>query len=246
MKNQLLKVSLKFGLILSGFNLIIGLIESFTFNPDKIPAAGSPVTGILSWALLILFLAMAHYEFNNKNGNFISFKDAILIGLLILGIACVVSTIYGYLSYELIMKEKLQLYYANLSEKSGTEINEDLLSAGNVFITPLVLLLLQIPLLFLIITLESQWKIYKKAGKPGWASIVPIYNLIILLEIVKKPTWWLILLLIPGVNIVFVVWVLNLLSKRFNQDAGFTVGLIFLPFIFFPLLGMSKIKYIDG
>ncbi|MCK5463903.1 MAG: signal peptidase I [Bacteroidales bacterium] len=104
---------------------------------------------------------------------------------------------------------------------------------------------MQILLLFLIITAESQWKIYKKAGKEGWASIVPIYNIIVLLEIVKKPTWWLILLIIPFVNIVITIWMTNLLSEKFGKDEGFTIGLIFLPFIFYPLLGMSKAEYID-
>lgn len=245
MKNLLLKVSLKFGLILGGINLLFGLINSFTFNPDNLSQWSSILTGILTWVLLIVFLAMAHYEFNKKNGNFISFKDAILIGLIILSISYVISTVYSFISYELIMKEKMQLLYSKLNEKYGTEINENLFSTGKILLSSILGLLFQILLLFLIITAESQWKIYKKAGKEGWASIVPIYNIIVLLEIVKKPTWWLIMLLIPFVNIIFAIWMTNLLSKRFNKDEGFTIGLIFLPFIFYPLLGMSKVEYID-
>lgn len=249
MKNLLLKVSLKFGLILGGINLLFGLISSFTFNADNLSLRSSALTGILTgiltWVLLIVFLAMAHYEFNKKNGNFIFFKDAILIGLIILGISYVISTVYSLISYELIMKEKMQLFYSNLSEKFGTEINENLFSTGKILLASIIGLLIQILLLFLIITAESQWKIYKKAGKEGWASIVPIYNIIVLLEIVKKPTWWLIMLLIPFVNIIFAIWMTNLLSKRFKKDEGFTIGLIFLPFIFYPLLGMSKGEYID-
>jgi hypothetical protein len=99
--------------------------------------------------------------------------------------------------------------------------------------------------LFLIITVESLWIIYKKAGKEGWASIVPIYNIIVLLEIVKKPTWYFLLLIIPFVNIIIVIWMTNQLSQRFGKGEGFTIGLIFLPFIFYPLLGMSKAEYID-
>jgi len=91
-----------------------------------------------------------------------------------------------------------------------------------------------------ILTLVGFWKVFEKAGKPGWASIVPIYNLIILLEIVGKPTWWVILMLIPCVNLVFCVWVLNLLSKSFGQSEGFTVGLVVLFYVFFPILGLSK------
>ena len=68
-------------------------------------------------------------------------------------------------------------------------------------------------LLLSIVLIAAQWKIYTKAGKPGWACIIPIYNLIVLLEIVGKPVWWFLLLLVPCVNIVFYVWVTNLLSK---------------------------------
>ena len=246
MKNKLLKVSLKFGLILGGFNLIIGLINSFTFNPDNISQSSTVITSILSWVLLLIFIPMSHYEYNKKNENFISFKDAILIGLIILGISYIISTVYSFISHEFILKDKMQLFYSNMSKEYGTEINENLFSFGTMVLSSLVWLLFQILILFLIITVESQWKIYKKAGKDGWASIVPIYNIVVLLEIVKKPTWWLIMLLIPFVNIIFSIWMTNLLSKRFNKDEGFTIGLIFLPFIFYPLLGMSKAEYIDG
>src|SRR5476651_772314 len=78
---------------------------------------------------------------------------------------------------------------------------------------------LLIPLLVIsIICIISQWKIYSKAGKPGWASIIPIYNIIVLLEIVGKPVWWIFLYLIPCVNIIFGIWTINLLSKSFGRS----------------------------
>lgn len=95
-------------------------------------------------------------------------------------------------------------------------------------------------IIFLIV---AEWKIYVKAGKPGWACIVPIYNIIVLLEIVGKPWWWLLLLFIPLVNLVFAVWIMNLLSKSFGKSEGFTVGLIFLPFVFYPILGFGDAQY---
>jgi hypothetical protein len=245
MKSQLLRISVKFGLILGGVNLIIGLISTLTFNPEKLSQVSSVITGIISLGLMITLLAIAHYKFNKKNEDFLSFKDAILIGLLILGISYIISTLYSFFSYEFIMKEKMHLFYSNLSAKNGTEINENLFSTGKIILLSIVGLLTQILFLFVLITFESQWKIFKKAGKEGWASIVPIYNIIVLLEIVKKPVWWLVFLLIPFVNIVFAIWMTNLLSKRFGKDEGFTIGLIFLPFIFYPLLGMSKVKYSD-
>jgi hypothetical protein len=94
-----------------------------------------------------------------------------------------------------------------------------------------------------IICIAAIWRIFEKAGKPGWASLIPIYNIIILLEIVGKPWWWLLLMLIPVVNIIFAVWMTNLLSKSFGKSEGFTVGLIFLGFIFYPILGFGNAEY---
>ena len=95
-----------------------------------------------------------------------------------------------------------------------------------------------------VISLVGMWKIYEKADKPGWAAIIPIYNIIVLLEIIGKPVWWIILYLIPCVNIIFGIWTINLLSKSFGQGVGFTLGIIFLSFIFLPLLGFGNFQYL--
>lgn len=88
------------------------------------------------------------------------------------------------------------------------------------------------------------WKIYAKAGQPGWAIFIPIYNIIVMLKIVGKPWWWLLLMLIPIVNYVFIIWMLNLLSLSFGKNTGFTIGLIFLSPIFIPILGYGSAKYV--
>ena len=88
------------------------------------------------------------------------------------------------------------------------------------------------------------WKVFEKAGRPGWEGIVPIYNLYILLKIVGKPTWWLVLFLIPVVNYVFLIWTYNMLSKSFGKEEGFTVGLVLLGFIFLPILAFGDAHYI--
>ncbi|MDR9488357.1 DUF5684 domain-containing protein [Salibacter sp.] len=94
-----------------------------------------------------------------------------------------------------------------------------------------------------VLLIVSQWRIYSKANKPGWACLIPIYNIIVLLEIIGKPWWWLLLLLIPIVNIVFAIWMTNLLSKSFGKSEGFTIGLLLLPIIFYPVLGLGDAKY---
>src|SRR5512133_1149421 len=96
----------------------------------------------------------------------------------------------------------------------------------------------------IVLMIVSMWKIFTKAGKPGWACLIPIYNIIVMLEIIGKPWWWLLLMLIPVVNLVFSIWAVNLLSKSYGHGVGFTLGLIFLSFIFIPILGLGESKYI--
>lgn len=98
-------------------------------------------------------------------------------------------------------------------------------------------------LVFAVISIAGVWKAFQKANQPGWASIIPIYNSYIMLKIGGKPGWWLILLLIPGVNVVFAIWTMNMISKSFGKDEGFTVGLLFLGFIFWPILGFGDAVY---
>lgn len=99
-------------------------------------------------------------------------------------------------------------------------------------------------LFFIVIVIVAYWKIYEKAGQAGWAAIIPFYNLYVLLKIVGKPGWWLLLFLIPFVNIIIAIWITNLLSKSFGKDEGFTIGLLLLGFIFYPLLGYGDAKYL--
>ena len=94
-----------------------------------------------------------------------------------------------------------------------------------------------------IFELASMWKVFTKAGKPGWASLIPIYNGLVILEIVGRPLWWFLLYLIPGVNIVIACIVMNDLSKSFGQGIGFTLGLILLGGIFIPILAWGDSQY---
>jgi hypothetical protein len=99
-------------------------------------------------------------------------------------------------------------------------------------------------LAIIVVCIAAMWKVFTKAGKPGWACIIPIYNTIVMLEIVGKPLWWFLLLLIPCVNIVFFIWMYNLLSKSFGKSEGFTVGLILLAPIFICILGFGDAVYL--
>jgi hypothetical protein len=99
-------------------------------------------------------------------------------------------------------------------------------------------------LAIIVLLIISQWKIFSKAGQPGWASLIPIYNLYIMLKIGGKPGWWLILMFIPLVNFIFLIWSMNMISKSFGKDAGFTVGLLTFGFIFWPILAFGKAQYL--
>ncbi len=111
---------------------------------------------------------------------------------------------------------------------------------GRVGLVEIFTMMLLFMLPFIILIVASMWTLFKKANKPGWAAIVPIYNNLILLEIIRKPWWWLLLMLIPGVNIVFSIWATNLFVKSFGKDEGFTVGVLLLPVVFYPILAFSK------
>lgn len=97
--------------------------------------------------------------------------------------------------------------------------------------------------LIVVAIIAAHWKIFTKANKPGWASLVPIYNIFVTLKVVQKPGWWTILMFIPIINIFVGIYIVYLLAQVFGRGIGFTLGLIFLPFIFLPILAFGKSTY---
>ena len=89
----------------------------------------------------------------------------------------------------------------------------------------------------------AMWKVFAKAGQPGWPSIIPIYNLYIWCKIVGRPAWWIILMLIPFVNIIVAIVLCIDVAKSFGKAAGFGIGLVFLGIIFLPILGFGSAQY---
>jgi hypothetical protein len=111
----------------------------------------------------------------------------------------------------------------------------------NLFNNPVFL---TIYLVFILFMLFTMWRVFEKANQPGWYSVIPIFNLYIMLKIGGKPGWWLLLYIVPIANIVVAIWSLNMISKSFGKDEGFTFGLIFLSIIFWPILAFSRAKYL--
>ena len=96
---------------------------------------------------------------------------------------------------------------------------------------------------FIVFFIAAMWKVFEKAEQPGWTAIVPIYNLYIMTKIGGKPGWWVIMFFLPVVNLIFLIWLYNMISKSFGKDEGFTAGLVILGFIFWPVLGFGSAQY---
>jgi hypothetical protein len=100
-----------------------------------------------------------------------------------------------------------------------------------------------IGLLISLLLIVAMWKVFTKAGQPGWASIIPIYNLYIWCKIVGRPGWWILLMLIPFVNFIIAIILCIDLAKSFGKGVGFGIGLILLGVIFLPVLGFGSAQY---
>ena len=98
-------------------------------------------------------------------------------------------------------------------------------------------------LAIIVVIIAGFWKTFTKANQPGWACIIPIYNIIVWLQIVGRPIWWIILCIIPLVNIVIFIIICIDLAKSFGKGAGFGIGIFLLGFIFVPILGFGDAKY---
>ena len=97
---------------------------------------------------------------------------------------------------------------------------------------------------FAIFEIAAFWRIFTKAGRSGWASIVPVYNAYVVLKIAGRPGWWILLCIIPFVNVVIAIIAIHELSKSFGHGGGFTLGLLCLPMVFYPLLAFGSDRYI--
>ncbi len=93
-------------------------------------------------------------------------------------------------------------------------------------------------------TLVCMWRIYTKAGKPGWAALVPFYNTLVALELLGRPWWWLLLMFVPLANVVISIIMTFDYAKSFGKSIGFGFGLLFLSIIFIPILAFGSSRYV--
>jgi len=87
------------------------------------------------------------------------------------------------------------------------------------------------------------WRLFTKAGRPGWVAIVPFYNTWVYCEVCGKPGWWMLLLFVPVLNLVIGILLAFLLAERFGHGVGFGIGLVLLSLIFHAILAFGDSRW---
>jgi hypothetical protein len=98
-------------------------------------------------------------------------------------------------------------------------------------------------LAIIVFVVAGMWKTFAKAGQPGWACLVPIYNVYVMCLIARRPGWWTLLMFVPFVNIVIAILLAIDIAKNFGKSTGFGIGLALLGAIFYPILGFGDATY---
>lgn len=133
--------------------------------------------------------------------------------------------------------------FDSFDSSTYTTTTVDSSAAAGVGIAFLLIYLLFLSV-FTVLMIASMWKLFKKAGKNGWEAIIPIYNTIVMLQIIGRPVWWIVLFLIPFVNFVVAIIVAIDLAKSFGKDAGMGILVALLPIIGYPILAFGDSKYV--
>ncbi|MCQ4045630.1 DUF5684 domain-containing protein [Streptantibioticus rubrisoli] len=105
---------------------------------------------------------------------------------------------------------------------------------------------LVVALVVAVLEIAATWRVLVKASRPGWGVIIPIYNVYLWLKVAGRPGWWLVLYLIPGVNVIVHLVVSIDVARSFDKGTMFGVGLWLLPWIGIPILGFGSARYVDA
>ena len=122
-------------------------------------------------------------------------------------------------------------------------LSESILGQSDAVETAVGGLVMIIYLAFVVLVIAGMWATFEKANQPGWGILIPIYNIILLLKVAGKPLWWLILMFIPIVSIIPTIMIPLAVARNFRKSGGFGAGLLFLPFVFYPILGFGSAEY---
>jgi uncharacterized membrane protein YhaH (DUF805 family) len=103
-----------------------------------------------------------------------------------------------------------------------------------------------ISIALIIFLIASLWKVFTKAGKPGWFCLIPFFNLFVMVQIAGRPWWWFLLFFVPIINMIVSIIIPFDMAKRFGKGIGFGFGLLFLSFIFYPIIAFDDSVYIPA
>ncbi len=109
--------------------------------------------------------------------------------------------------------------------------------------SPIHIVVLVVALFVAVLEIAALWRMFTKAGRPGWGAIIPIYNLYLFLKLAGRPVWWLLLYLVPGVNVIVHIVVSIGVARSFDKGTMFGIGLWLLPWIGVPILGFGSARY---
>jgi len=101
-----------------------------------------------------------------------------------------------------------------------------------------------VSLAIVVVLIAAYWRIFAKAGRPGWASLIPIYNIVTLLHITGRSGWWFLGMCVPLLNIFVLIRLVFELARAFGRGIGFGFGLLLLSPIFIPVLGFGASQYV--
>lgn len=235
MGNLLFKTALKWSLVAFGIQMLAsipGIIFGSQANMEAMQAV-SIILMIFGIFGFIVIYVIACLEFSKKRNHLANTGELLgLVGLMY-GLITMLSLIWSFVSYK---------FFITMPEGLDSEDIQIAMVVSGLFST----IFIGLAAALAGITIAGMWRTFKKAGKEGWACIIPIYNRVVMCEIGQNPVWWVLMLFIPIVGIVFGILILHGISTAFGKDAGWTVGLVFLPFIFYPLLAWSDARYIHG
>jgi len=213
---------------IGGYIAYMFLVYLFSYLSSSINSGFSIIAVILSVSHYIVFgLALGYglRELLRTNNYKISVGSVLAFGAMM----AIIPTLFGGVA----------MYFQSFSN----EMMASTLSTKHYFFALLFSTFLLFIYALFIISIIGKWLVYKKAGKKGWYSIVPFLNVLTIIRIIKKPESLFFLLLVPLVNLFVYFQILNDLAFAFKKSSGFAVGLFFLPFIFFPILGFGEAQY---
>ena len=235
MPDNFLKITAKWLLLLLALNYLNNYILFYMMQKNGIGALStnnnilfSVVIPIITLLGYFLMVGLGLRELSRSNQYKIS-----------------VGSVFGFVAIMVVIPVLINygmLYYRSFSDENLRE----LFTESSYQLSLIVGIFINVVQAIIVLSFASLWRTFRKAGKKGWYALIPIYNLIIMSDIIKKDRSLVFLFIIPIYNLVALAILTNGIAKAFNRSIAFAVGLYFLPFIFYPILAFGNSKYIYG